>query len=559
MPRLPAPARPSRARFRLVGVAPLGALATFALAACGGDGGGGTGNRTPARLEVLSGLPTRALVGATVAPVPAVRVLDASGRGVGGIIVTFSVAQGSVTPAVDTSDADGRVGVTSWTLGPALGNQTLTATAAGLSTPINLTVEAIAGTLTVTAGDAQAGTVGAAVGTLPTVRVTDGTNPVAGVPVTFVVGANSGTITGATQTTGTDGTARLGGWTLGTTAGAQTVTVTAAGVTRTVTVNAAAAAASAIAPVAGAAGQSAAAGSAVAVAPGVRLTDQFGNPVAGTAVTFAVASGGGTITGGPTVTTNAQGVAQLGGWTLGGTAGAQRVTATAGTLTTNIDATATAAAPSRIVIEAGNQQSAAAGATLPVAPLVRVFDRFDNPVAGVVVTFSTAAGSGCVRTTAAATCASPVTVTSGTDGRATVASWTLGNTSGAQTLTAAAGQIAQIFSATATGGVTVGPATQLTYQSPFWVNTGPSQMTGGLVLRDANGNVVTGDPVTITATVVSGPGTLIGGTQASVNPATGIATFDLRFSVAGTYRVQFRPVNRPDITAPLDLGPLIVP
>jgi hypothetical protein len=58
------------------------------------------------------------------------------------------------------------------------------------------------------------------------------------------------------------------------------------------------------------------------------VTDASGNPVSGIAVTFAVASGGGTATG-TSRTTDASGVATVGSWTLGAALGANTLTATA--------------------------------------------------------------------------------------------------------------------------------------------------------------------------------------------------------------------------------------
>ncbi len=72
-------------------------------------------------------------------------------------------------------------------------------------------------------------------GPLPSVRVTDaGGNPVAGVTVTFAAGANSGSLSGAVQSTDGGGFATLGGWTLDAEPGANTVTASAAGVAGTV-------------------------------------------------------------------------------------------------------------------------------------------------------------------------------------------------------------------------------------------------------------------------------------------------------------------------------------
>jgi hypothetical protein len=105
--------------------------------------------------------------------------------------------------------------------------------------------------------------------------------------------------------------------------------------------------------------QAAAVGAALSTAPAVVVKDQYGNVVPGTAVTFAVASGNGAITG-ASATTGADGVARLGGWTLGIAAGAQQVRATAGTLSATLTATGTV--PSGCAVT-----NYALGATLPLA------------------------------------------------------------------------------------------------------------------------------------------------------------------------------------------------
>src|SRR5215212_3554084 len=68
-------------------------------------------------------------------------------------------------------------------------------------------------------------------------------------------------------------------------------------------------------------------GSAVAVAPAVKLVDAKGAAVAGSAVTFAIATGGGTVTA-AAAATNAEGIATVGSWTPG-TLGSNTLTATA--------------------------------------------------------------------------------------------------------------------------------------------------------------------------------------------------------------------------------------
>src|SRR5512133_1862973 len=59
----------------------------------------------------------------------------------------------------------------------------------------------------------------------------------------------------------------------------------------------------------------------VAVRPSVLVTDEAGHPVSGVRVRFTVASGGGVVTG-ATPLSNAEGIATVGGWTLGTVAGA---------------------------------------------------------------------------------------------------------------------------------------------------------------------------------------------------------------------------------------------
>jgi hypothetical protein len=81
------------------------------------------------------------------------------------------------------------------------------------------------------------------------------------------------------------------------------------------------------------------AGQAVTVPPTVQVKDLNGQPVAGITVTFAVATGGGTLVGANAVS-NADGLARPSSWTLGA-AGAQSVTATtAGAAMLTFNATA---------------------------------------------------------------------------------------------------------------------------------------------------------------------------------------------------------------------------
>jgi uncharacterized protein YjdB len=82
--------------------------------------------------------------GTAGSPLPdslAVRVVDANGRGVPGVTVTWGVApgSGSVSPVTSTTGGDG-VAKTQWTLGTAGGEQRVTATAPGVQ-PVTFTAQ----------------------------------------------------------------------------------------------------------------------------------------------------------------------------------------------------------------------------------------------------------------------------------------------------------------------------------------------------------------------------------------------------------------------------------
>jgi hypothetical protein len=287
-------------------------------------------------------------------------------------------------------------------------------------------------------------TAGAALSISPAVRVFDdrGTG-VEGVTVTFTVTSGGGSVTGATAVTNFDGVATVGSWKLGNAAGANVLTATAEGLKPvTFTATGVAGAAASMRVVSGDA-QSGTAGTALAAPFTVRVADQFDNPVSGATVTFAVASGGGTIAP-VTATTNAQGLAST-TLTLGRTAGPNTVTAsTPGAAAVTFTATARVGAAAAIAkVPAGDNQTGQVNTALPVAPTVIVTDAAGNNVPGVLVTFTVASGGGRVANT---------TATTGTDGRASAGTWTLGATVGANTLTATAAGVATgvTFTATAT-------------------------------------------------------------------------------------------------------------
>src|SRR5207253_2801011 len=253
---------------------------------------------------------------------------------------------------------------------PTAGSNTLTATSGSLTgSPVTFTATGTTGAATTIAANSptsQTAPAGTAVGSPPSVIVKDANgNPVGGVAVTFAVAPGNGTITGGSQTTNGSGVATVGSWTLSATAGSNTLTATSGSLTGSpVTFRATGTAGAApTRPSTGPTSQTAPAGTAVGSPPSVIVKDANGNPVAGVAVTFAVAPGNGTITG-ASQTTNASGVATVGSWTLSATAGPNTLTATSTGLSgspVTFSATGTAGTAATIAANSATSQSATAG------------------------------------------------------------------------------------------------------------------------------------------------------------------------------------------------------
>ncbi len=120
------------------------AVSALALASCGDSPSAPTFG-TPATMLILEA-PTQIGVAGQPAPaVPAVLVLDAENKPVGGIAVTFVVGPdgGSVTVPSATTDSRGKATPGAWTLGATFGSKTLTATTAGVA-PVEFSATAIA-------------------------------------------------------------------------------------------------------------------------------------------------------------------------------------------------------------------------------------------------------------------------------------------------------------------------------------------------------------------------------------------------------------------------------
>jgi len=372
------------------------------------------------------------------------------------------------------------------------------------------------------------------------VRVIGGDGqPLPGATVTFSA-SGDGSADPATATTNSDGVASTH-WTLSTTVGANTLTATAAtNVAATITAVATPAKAATVSIEAGD-GQTAPAGSAVAIAPAVRVVDAFGNRVADAAVTFSVLSGGGSVTNGVR-TTNAQGIATVGGWTLGPVQGPQSLAARveeSGVTNNPVVFTATASSPTgaQMVITAGNNQQAPVGRLVPVAPSVVVRNAAGAGLPGVVVTFAVASGAGSVVGSRQITDAS---------GTATVGGWFLGPLPGANTLTASsAGLTSVTFTATGLAGLAASMAavSQTTQSAPIGTNvTDPPSV----IVRDAQGIPVAA--VAVTFTVTAGGGSVVGSPATTNDNGVATLTSWKLGSVVGPNTVTATASGLPSVT-----------
>jgi len=191
----------------------------------------------PARVAVVGGGAQSATVATALPQQFQVQVLSAAGEGVPGMMVNFQALTtgASVGTAMATTDVQG-LASTAATLGTAAGAYEFRATVAGAGSggppPASITATAQASSPSAIAkvsGDAQSGTSGQALSAPLVVRVTDTYgNAVSGVNVTFTRLTGTGAISASTVVTSGDGLASTG-YTLGTTAGSESIRADVAG------------------------------------------------------------------------------------------------------------------------------------------------------------------------------------------------------------------------------------------------------------------------------------------------------------------------------------------
>ena len=204
-------------------------LAAIALAAaCAGDEATSS-DPSPATLIVVQGSNQAVQGGKELPNAIVLRVLTMEGKPVEKVPIGFTVATGggSVTPGSLLTDANGEAR-TKWVLGPTAPEQSLRAEVAGID-PVTISATAIVPTeIVIAQGNNQSARVSTILPTSVVVRVVGVNNtPIIGVPVAFQVTAGAGVITPQSALTNSFGEVSVK-WTLGPTAGVNTVTASVA-------------------------------------------------------------------------------------------------------------------------------------------------------------------------------------------------------------------------------------------------------------------------------------------------------------------------------------------
>jgi hypothetical protein len=253
------------------------------------------------------------------------------------------------------------------------------------------------------------------------------------------------------------------------------------------------------------------------------------------------------------VTTGSDGLASV-QRTLGSAAGDETTTATVSGLQgspVTFTSTAEAGNGPRLSIATQPSSSAQSGVPFAVQPIVQLQDASgnDESQSGVDVTASIASGTGTLNGT--------VTRTTGSNGSAAFTDLAITGAAGAYTLRfSAAGRVPAVSSTITLGGGSAGSIV-ITTNPPVAALDGEvfdPTVQPVVQVKDASGNPPAG--VEVTASIVSGGGTL-GGTTTATSDASGIARFgDLGINGTGSHTLQFTAGGNSVTSSPVDVSAL---
>ncbi|HEX6645336.1 MAG TPA: Ig-like domain-containing protein, partial [Gemmatimonadales bacterium] len=500
---------------------------------------------SPARLA-FTRQPADATAGASITPSVQVTIQDALGQAVPGATNAVTIAiganpgGGTLGGTLTANAVNGVATFANLSINRTGSNYTLTASASGLtgttSTPFDIFTGPAAAMQAAVTMPATT-TASSAVAPDPAVRVTDASgNPVAGVLVTFAA-VNGGSVSGGTQTTGADGRATVGSWTIGGNAGTEYLLEASAPGLGAVTFRTTA--------VAGTAGQlsietqpggTAQSGVALSPQPAVQLRDGSGNPVSqgGIAITAELASGPTAILTNPTASTNASGRATFSGLTITGPAGTYTLNFRGPGLSGIVSTAIVLGSGSATKLGLTTQPPASVenGAVFSPAPVVQLQDGSGNPVgtAGVTIDVAIVSGNGSLSgTLTAETNSSGTAVFTNLRITGLVGNRTLRfsadipvTTVNSQSIAVTPGPVNAV-----TSSITAAPAT-ITASNP---GSGGSTLT--VTARDQSNNTISG--VTVVLNSVQGTGSF---SAIAPTNASGIATATYTSTVAGAKVVE---------------------
>ncbi len=525
------------------------------------------------RLVIVQQPSTSASSGSAFAQQPKIQLEDANGNPVAlaGIAVQATIASGTGTlvgGSTATTDGTGLAVFSGLGISGPAGGYTLNFSVpnrmdiSGTPPSATITLSAGAASRLRFSGQPSSTTTGSAISPAVTVRVEDAQGTLvtgATNTVTIALGANPGgaTLSGTKTVAASGGIATFADLSLNSPGTGYTLTASASGLSGDVS--------SAFNITTGAASQivansattlSGTVGSAVSPNPSVKVTDGSGSPVSGVSVIFAVTQGGGSVAGG-TQTTDGSGIATVGSWTLGPTAGSSNntLTASASGLSgspVTFTASATAGSAGKLSIVTQPSTSGTSGTPLSTQPVLQLVDANDNPVAtgGIAVTATIASGP--------AGTLSGASVNTNAQGRATFTSLTISGPAGTYQLAFSAPSIAGVtsndISIGAGASTQLGVVTQPSATAQSGVTFGQQPVVR---LEDGSGNPVAQSGVTVNASV-NGGGPTLGGDNSKVTDANGEATFtDLKLTGdAGTYTLLFSASGKTSVSsADIELTP----
>ncbi len=392
----------------------------------------------------------------------------------------------------------------------------------------------------------------------PSIRLLDvNGNPVnqANLSVTVTLISGGGVLTGATTVlSDATGLATFTDLAIFASTGAKTLqfsTSGAAPVTAPVTLSAGPA--SQLLP-ASSTSQSATVGTGVAVVPAVQVRDASNNPVANHPVVFAITSGIGSTSpaSGSTINTNAAGVAALTSWTVGTTAGANAVSATAAGLAGSPVSFVANGTPGVVtaglssVVRTGPDNVPADG-TASSMITVTLRDQYGNPVPGRVVSLDDAGSTSVI---------TPVSATSNAAGQFT---FSVTSTT-AQTVT---------YTATANdpGPIVITQTAQVTFGNPLPTLSGIAPAAGdrfatlnvvftGTGFMAGASSVNVGPGITVNSTTVNTATQITANITVTASAATGVHAFSVTNAApgGGTTVTQSFTVSNP-VAALTNLSP----